>query len=206
MFIKEELYEYDISKCNINVSITFNLINKETYDKLNSLSKFNREVQFGLMLRDKVIDSEKFNNAIKTTVKHFIKINNLSKDDIDEIAKDAVWIHRRVLNTKLNDYIEFKLKSEATSMFIYKRIKFYYNSRTGNIFQRGLGAKGSPLYDVIAQAMQIKENGGVENLYNFLHSFKLDYLNKKLADEYYVKLTNEDNVEIINTLIDDLIN
>ena len=205
MIRKGDIYEYDISKCNISVSITFKLIDKETYDKLYNMSKKERAITFGCMLRDKVIDMEKFDNAIKVTVDHFKKINNLTEDDIDEIAKDAVWTKRRVINTVLNEYIEFKLKNEATSMFQFKSIKFYYNSRTGRLFQRGLGSKEYPIYTVIANAMQLAESGTPRSIYTYLHKAKLDYVNKKLEDKFYEKINKYDSLDIINSLIEDLI-
>lgn len=206
MFLKKNIFEYDIRKANISVGITFKIIDKEFYDRLLSLEKQNREVEFGLFLRDNPEKYQELKKGIERSVSYFKKINGINNNEVDEIASDAIWITRRVNKTKLNDYVEFVCKREATSMFQFRRLKFYYNSLNGTLFQRGLGNKVFALYDFISGAMQLGEYGNKKSLYHYLHKFKLQYVRKELSEEYYDSLINSvDNIEIINAIINDMI-
>lgn len=206
MFYKQNLFEYDIRKCNINVCVTFNLISEELYNKLNNMEKQKREVEFGLFLKENKDIYPKFKQAVSRCVERFKKINDLSDKDINEVANDAVWTYRRVLKTSLNERIEFVCKRECTSMFQYRKIKFYYNSNTGELFQRGLGNKEFKFFDFISEALQKAESGNPKTIYKFLHNFKLDYVKRNLDKEHYEPLIDgQDNLVFIDTLIEDLI-
>ena len=82
MFYKQNLFEYDIRQCNINVCVTFNLISDEFYNKLNNMEKQDREVAFGLFLKEHKEIYPKFKQAVSRCVERFKKINDLSDKDI----------------------------------------------------------------------------------------------------------------------------
>ena len=54
--------------------------------------------------------------------------------------------------------------------------------------------------------MRLAEFSQQKEVYKYLHSIKKDYILKNLDDRYYVKLiSNRDNVEVIDTMIKDII-
>ena len=51
----------------------------------------------------------------------------------------------------------FSCKRKATYMLEIKKVKFYYNSNDNTFFQRGLGKKESPWFEIIKEYMRLKE-------------------------------------------------
>ena len=206
MFRKLEAYEYDIRKCNISVLRTLNIIDDDTYKRLYDAPRMERQVFVGKMMRDRDGLSQEYRDFVKRCVLRFKNINNIDNKDIIEVVHDAVWISSELLNTKLSKYIEFVCKRKSTCTWNIGKIVFYYDSLSGNFFQRGLGDTDSIWFEVIKKAMRMAEFSLQVEVYKYLHSFKKDYILKNLDDRYYIKLiSNKDNMEIIDTLIKDII-
>ena len=206
MFRKLEAYEYDIRKCNISVLRTLNVIDDDTYKRLYDAPRMERQVFVGKMMRDREGLSQEYRDFVKRCVLRFKSINNIDDKDLIEVVHDAVWVSSELLNTKLSKYIEFVCKRKSTCTWNIGKIVFYYDSLSGNFFQRGLGDIDSIWFDVIKKAMRMAEFSLQVEVYKYLHSFKKDYILKNLDDRYYIKLiSNKDNMEIIDTLIKDII-
>ena len=205
MFRKIEAYEYDIRKCNISVLRTLNIIDDDTYKRLYA-PRMERQVFVGKMMRDTKGLSREYRDFVKRCVLRFKSINNLDDKDIIEVVHDAVWVSSELLNTKLSKYIEFVCKRKSTCTWNIEKIVFYYDSLTGNFFQRGLGDTDSIWFEVIKKAMRMAEFSQQKEVYKYIHSFKKDYILKNLDDRYYIKLiSNKDNMEVIDTMIKDII-
>lgn len=206
MFRKLEAYEYDIRKCNISVLRTLNIIDDDTYKRLYDAPRMERQVFVGKMMRDRQGLSQEYRDFVKRCVLRFKSINNLQDKDIIEVVHDALWVSLELLNTKLSKYIEFVCKRKSTCTWNIGKIVFYYDSLTGDFFQRGLGDTDSIWFEVIKKAMRLAEFSQQKEVYKYLHSIKKDYILKNLDDRYYVKLiSNKDNMEVIDTMIKDII-
>lgn len=207
MIIKRDIHEYDIKQCDANVMYEFGLIDESKYLELINMDKKKRVITVGIMRRDSKLDTD-YHNAIKTCVELFKEKNELREEDVYEIAKDAVWVHRHVIHTKFKNRIEFVLKNTASVMYVFKNIKFYYNEDDGTFFTRGLGGKENQICEVVKNALIYYCSRDRKRLYIYLHNVKIAYLQKTVDEAYFTPLhgLNEDiNIQLIDDLIESLI-
>jgi len=79
---------------------------------------------------------------------------------------------------------------------------FNNNSMDNTFFQRGLGKKESPWFEIIKEYMRLSELGDNKSLTQFINDFKEKYINKGLDEEFYQRLIPKmDNLEIIEMLL-----
>ena len=202
MLYNKTIYEYDIKQCDANVMLDYNLIDRERYNELVSMIKERRVITVGIMRKDSDLD-RKYHEAIKDSVDAFIKTNELSEEDVYEIAKDAIWTHRKCLNRFYKDNIEFVCKNEATSMYVFKNVRFYYNNYDGSFFTRGIGKRQPSILKFVKYMMSLIESTE-KRRYEIAHAFKTVYLQKKAPKEYYEPLYGDNdnlNLEIIDDII-----
>ena len=75
--IAHNIYEYDIRKANINVLYALGEIDKDYYDKLNSMSRMNRQVEIGYMLKYNTLLYDVLSQGITKYRKLLFESNNL---------------------------------------------------------------------------------------------------------------------------------
>lgn len=119
------IYEYDISKANINILYSKGVINKETYDFLYSAERMQRQVYVGKLCKD-VNVSNILKAGIIEAKKMLFEANNIQDRDVLSIKNDAVFIiNRRLPNTKFG-MINFIEKNIYTSFYKIDHLEFYY--------------------------------------------------------------------------------
>lgn len=119
------IYEYDISKCNINILLTKNVIDKSTYDFLYSAEKMARQVYVGKLCRDKQI-SDILKNGIIEAKQMFFEANDIQDRDVLSIKNDAVFIINKKIQFNKFDLITFVQKNVYTSFYKFNNMEFYY--------------------------------------------------------------------------------
>ena len=132
------IIEYDIRHANINVSKYYGLYEDEKYlDVLDALPKKDREVKFGLLLRDNPDFSKSLENGFNNIVKEFLLANNLDIDlDVISVKKDAVFVINRKVNTTKFGPVEFVQKSKYHAYINLNRLEFYIGDK---IDVKGIG-------------------------------------------------------------------
>jgi hypothetical protein len=118
--------EYDISKANINVLYSMNMIDLDTYDYLYKAQKMVRERYIGMLQKSDV----KYTKALQEGIRHYrellFKSNGLSDSDVLAIKNDAIFvINKDLANTKFG-LIEFKKKNTYTAFYKLKHLEIYY--------------------------------------------------------------------------------
>ena len=104
-------------------------------------------------------------------------------------------------NLEVTENIRFTCKRKASSILEIGKVKFYFNSTDNTFFQRGLGKKESPWFEIIKEYMSLSEIEDTENLNKFIFEFKEKYINKKLNKEFYQRLIPKmDNIELLKNL------
>ena len=157
------IIEYDIRHANINVSKYYNLYSDIRYlDTLDALPKKDREVKFGLLLRDDPDFSKRLEEGFNNIVKEFLLSNNLDIDlDVISVKKDAVFvINHKVTNTQFGP-VEFVQKSKYHAYINLNRLEFYVADK--------IDVKG------IGENYKLHENGMlfiVQELINYLETGK----------------------------------
>ncbi|AVQ26421.1 hypothetical protein C4N17_02275 [Fusobacterium periodonticum] len=112
-----------------------------------------------------------------------------------------MWLDKEVSNLQVTENIRFICKRKASSILEIKKVKFYFNSADNTFFQRGLGQKESPWFEIIKEYMRLSELGDNKSLTEFINDFKEKYINKALDEEFYKRLIPKmDNLKIIEIL------
>ena len=201
MFIKRNIYEYDIYKANISCLLEMGEISQKQYNMLSDIPKIERSKfvnAFERLEKDTATDYRKF---VVIALEKFKKLNDIKKENIIEIAFDAIWIDKEVYNLQVTENIKFTCKRKASSILEIGKVKFYYNSNNNTFFQRGLGKKESPWFEIIKEYMRLSEIKDIENLNKFITNFKEKYIDKKLDKEFYQRLIPKmDNTELLKKL------
>ena len=201
MFIKINIYEYDIYKANISCLLEMGEISKEQYNMLKDIPKDERAKFVAAFEKLEDDTSKGYHLFVEKSLEKFKKLNNIKKENIIEIAFDAIWIDKEVYNLQVTENIKFTCKRKASSILEIGKVKFYYNSNNNTFFQRGLGKKESPWFEIIKEYMRLLEKEDAENLNKFIFDFKEKYTNKKLDKEFYQRLIPKmDNIELLKNL------
>ena len=179
MFIKRNIYEYDIYKANISCLLEMGEINQEQYNMLKDIPKDERAKFVAAFEKLEANTSKGYHLFVEKSLEKFKKLNNIKKENIIEIAFDAIWIDKEVNNLEVTENIKFTCKRKASSILEIGKVKFYFNSTDNTFFQRGLGKKESPWFEIIKEYMRLSEIKDIENLNKFITNFKEKYIDKK---------------------------
>ena len=201
MFIKRNIYEYDIYKANISCLLEMGEINQEQYNMLKDIPKDERAKFVAAFEKLEDDTSKGYHLFVEKSLENFKKLNNIEEKNIIEITFDAIWIDKEVYNLQVTENIRFICKRKATSMLKIGKVEFYFNSNDNTFFQRGLGKKESLWFEIIKEYMRLLEKEDAENLNKFIFDFKEKYTNKKLDKEFYQRLIAKmDNIELLKNL------
>ena len=202
MFIKRNIYEYDIYKANISCLLEMGEINQEQYNMLKDIPKDERAKFVAAFEKLETDTSKGYHIFVEKSLEKFKKLNNIKEENIVEIAFDAIWIDKEVNNLEVTENIRFTCKRKASSILEIRKVKFYFNSADNTFFQRGLGQKESPWFEIIKEYMRLSELKDNQSLTQFINDFKEKYINKGLDEEFYQRLIPKmDNLEIIEMLL-----
>ena len=202
MFIKRNIYEYDIYKANISCLLEMGEINQEQYNMLKGIPKDERAKFVAAFEKLEADTSKGYHIFVEKSLEKFKKLNNIEEKNIIEIAFDAIWIDKEVNNLEVTENIRFTCKRKASSILEIGKVKFYFNSTDNTFFQRGLGQKESPWFEIIKEYMRLSELRDNQSLTQFINDFKEKYINKDLDEEFYKRLIPKmDNLEIIEMLL-----
>ncbi|MHB9296920.1 hypothetical protein ACW0S4_00365 [Fusobacterium polymorphum] len=201
MFTKRNIYEYDIYKANISCLLEMGEINQEQYNMLKDIPKGERAKYVAAFEKLEADTSKGYHIFVEKSLEKFKKINNIEEKNIIEIVFDAIWIDKEVNNLQVTENIRFTCKRKASSILEIGKVKFYFDSTNNTFFQRGLGKKESPWFEIIKEYMRLSEIRDTKNLNKFISNFKEKYINKKLNKEFYQRLIPKmDNVELLKNL------
>ena len=84
------IYEYDISKANINILLFYGVIDEKTYDMLYNADKKYREIYVGKMEQNNSKITEIKAKGIEEFRHKFFEANQLENKDILSIKNDAM--------------------------------------------------------------------------------------------------------------------
>jgi len=84
------IYEYDIHSADINLCRYYNILPKETIEKISNLDKMRRVVKIGKLQKEKEF-RDKLKKAFEDIRKEFYDSNKLDINDILAVKKDAIF-------------------------------------------------------------------------------------------------------------------
>ena len=157
LFTKRNIYEYDIYKANISCLLEMGEINQEQYNMLKDIPKDERAKFVAAFEKLEADTSKGYHIFVEKSLEKFKKLNNIEEENIIEIAFDAIWIDKEVNNLQVTENIRFTCKRKASSILEIGKVKFYCDSTNNTFFQRGLGKKESPWFEIIRRYMRLSE-------------------------------------------------
>jgi len=175
--IKSTIAEYDIKACG--ATAIKQIKGDEIYNKLMDMSKHDRVVKIGLMMRDEPGLSEKIQKLRLEWLNTFIESNKIKPTNIIETTPDSLILHKKIPTKLIFGDVEFRNKEGTfSSMFRLGRLSVFFDSMRGLMLVRGLTSQ----FDV-NQSPLFKDF-----LTNYLYQF--ENLLGKDEDEMFAVLRN----------------
>lgn len=120
------IYEYDISKANINVLYSKGLIDKDTYDYLYNAERMTRQVYVGKLIKEDKDLYKQLAAGIIEAKQMFFKANGIEDRDVLSIKNDAVFLIGKQAQVTEFGLIKFVQKHVYTSFYKLSGLEIYY--------------------------------------------------------------------------------
>ena len=221
-FISGRIMEYDIKAANISMLRSANLLNDDFYRFLLTANKQYREEFIGWQIKKEKEESgsrsalegsityRTIYNGIRDAKIKLFELNNIQPNEVINIANDAVFINRssNLDFTKINDFVEFKLKMIAesviklsTTLYIY----FWHDNNGLNLEVKGIGednivALHQPyMLSFIGSVLLTYERAGITDAIHLIEDFYNDYVNRRLDKNFYRELSPSSMYKVVNS-------
>ena len=197
-----EIIEYDLKEAGYSISREFNLLDKDRLKKLDKLDKDGRHKKIGIYQRDDKIFKENLKLGFIKAREMFIKLNNIEKDDIVSIKKDALFICKRCEAQKIGNYLNFRPKNTYTSYIrLDKTLELYYNKN--GIDVKGISSDKLELHEkfiikFLTTYFYKMENNDKYNVLDYTRRYIDKYKNKRLEAGYYRTFDKRSTIEFLS--------
>lgn len=181
--ISVPIYEYDISKANINILYNKKILSLEEYNRLKFMSRMDRQISVGSMQKANPQLITILADGIIEFKKRFFEANNIIDREILSIKNDAVFVMHRTMPITKFENIEFVLKNSYSLYMKINNIEMYYRSDQIN------GCDIIDIKGINDNTLKLHENGMLVLLSDIFE--KLDCGDPRAAiqvfNEYYSK-------------------
>lgn len=187
------IYEYDISKCNINVLRTKGIMNQETYDFLYAAPRMIRQKYVGNMCKDPAIEKARKEGVIEAR-RMFFEANGIQDRDVLSIKNDAIFIINRQIQYTEFGLIKFVKKNVYTSFYQMVGMEFYYYysnaTKEEYLDVKGISNKKLELHEphftqILKDVFYSIQINGPEVSMRMLKDIYTEYIGLKLPIECY---------------------
>lgn len=195
ILINNIIREYDISKANISILRQYNVIDDSLYNKLYKSDKLYRNIYIGNLCKDESISNILSNGFIESRKILFTR-NNINKNDILSIKKDAIYTIDKELKYTTFGYINFNCKNTYTIFMKLCNLEIYYmdniidNKVNINIDVKGINDNLLPLHQngilgFICDVCYKLLRNPIQDIVKYISNFYDDYVNRRLDICYY---------------------
>lgn len=194
-FIKSGVIkEYDIKAAGLNMLIAANLLSKEQISYYNSLEKKRRNIELGLLQKNRVY-SKAISENLKKYRKLFFEANEIDENKVLSIRRDAIFvINTRIKKTKF-DNVEFVTKNRYTSYYQINKCDYLYNKRDNQLDVKGIDDEILEYHQnymlkfmrKLFALNEISNKSACDYLYDFAYKYKKRQLNK----DYYREINSD---------------
>lgn len=210
--IGENIREYDISKANITMLYSANIISLEEYNRLCNVDKMERQITIGYLIKKNPQYNKVIQEGILEAKKNLFEANYIEDHHVLSIKNDAVFLINTAPSITKFGLSEFKLKNEYTSFFIANNMEFFYYLDMINNIERldikGINTKDYllkvyPLHknyfiEFLLTLFETLQNGSIQEGIEILSTFYNKYINRELPVEYYRELNTNSQFKITN--------
>lgn len=188
------IYEYDISKANINILYHDGVITKEQLNHFALMSRNDREKSIGLMIRENSDIQTILSDGIIEMKKRFFESNNILDTEVLAIKNDAVFVIGRKMTYTKFENVEFALKNFYSIYMKIFNLEIYYRSDqvTGldMIDVKGINDKKLELHRdgmmvIISEVFEQLDCGNVEDALAIFNQYYMAYVNRQLPIQFY---------------------
>lgn len=197
--VSSSIVEWDMKRAGINLMREYELLPESEIDRLESIKKYDADVEIGNMQRNGKLSSEKLEKAFTEVMEKFLKLNNLEiATDIISIKKDAAFvINKTVKVDKIGNFIQFVPKNKYQRYLFIKPLEFYITtdwkmdikglSSDSKTRESILKAHENGMLNFIRTFLEYAEMTRLDKrkMYEFLHEFVVLYKKKELDFDYY---------------------
>ena len=196
------IVEYDMKSANTSIAREFHLLPEAKIVNLENMSKKQREIAHGCIMRDTPGYSEKHKLGFVASRKLFFEMNDIRDEEVVAIKKDAIFTTRYVDIEKVTDNINFRMKNVYSSYInLGRNVEIFYK-------QEGLDVKG-----IDDEKLKSHENGTlrvIRDVYDACVEYNMDqvkinafmkgvvdaYIHRDLEFDAYREFNNESNFRI----------
>lgn len=205
--ISRHIYEYDISKANINVLYYLGEIDKDYYERLKKLPKIKRQIEIGYLIKYTEGLDKRLKNGIKEFRRKLFEENNIQDIEVLSIKNDAIFVIGRKLQITKFGNVEFVEKNHYTTYVrLSKHLEIFFESNTIDstisLDIKGISdlkLENHHLYmaSFIADILYYMETNDIASGLSHISDFYNEYIERKLPIGYYRNFNAESNY-IIN--------
>lgn len=188
--IGDEIIEYDIKSAGMNLCKEFGLISEDKVAMLESLGKYNRNVQLGLYQRADKTLVKRLNEKFVEARRLFFEANDIKDVDVLSIKKDALFITKRCKNLTFGNII-FVPKNVYTSYCLLNGMEIYTNRQychLKGIEDKSLEAHKEYMLDFFKNFFTLLETSTEAKTISYLKEFMFLYKTRELHVGYYRQL------------------
>lgn len=187
--VRKKVIEYDIKKCGMSILLNKGYISEELHKELLTMDKKKSSVFITTVLRERIrkekdVDILAVIKRVRDeTVRTFIWSNNLNKDDIIEVAFDAIWTTKYCKKLLIND-LEFVPKRSADLVIELDKYVIYFSLDEGvyyrNIKEENISDDVKSTVRLLCMATYHKYEN---KIFKYTHElYKMKFLSKNERD------------------------
>lgn len=206
--VGRHIYEYDISKANINVLYYYGYIDQDYYEKLKELPRMKRQIEIGYLLKYTPGLVDKLDEGIREFRRRLFEANDLEDYDILSIKNDAIFVIGKKLNITKFDNVEFVWKNHYTTYVrLDKHIEVYFESNTidetisldvKGISDRKLESHHQYMATMIADVLYYMETNSIADGLSYISDIYNKYISRQLPIGYYRNFNAESDYIIVS--------
>ena len=198
--------EYDISKANISILRSMNIIDQETYEWLYKAERMKRQIYVGNLQKDQEI-AHKLTQGFRAARRLLFQANNILDREVLSIKKDAIFIiNRKLQNTKFG-LIDFVPKNIYTGFYRLNNLEiyYYYNKITQEerIDVKGINDERLKLHEefflqLLKDIFYTLQVNGPEVALRMLKDYYMSYITRQLPMEHYRRFGGDNSYYVNN--------
>jgi len=211
--ISKRIQEWDLKQANISILRSLNILTDEQYTYYQNIPKQQREIEIGIMRKNKDIEAA-YKSGLIAAKQAFFTQNNLQEPNILYIDHDSITtVHnwRDMTATNINGYIspyiQFILKNTYTSFYKLPMMDFlYYNTSSHESFRfKGIddyklrSIHKDYFIDLLLSIAYSAQTNSILDTLNMIKNVYALYCNKQMNLNYYREFNPEGRFKILIT-------
>ena len=198
--------EYDISKANISILRSMNVIDQGTYNWLYRAERMKRQIYVGNLAKNKEI-AHKLTEGFRAARHLLFQANNILDREVLSIKKDAIFvINRKLQNTEFG-LIHFVPKNTYTGFYKLNNMEiyYYYNKITEEevIEVKGINNDRLKLHEgyflqLLKDIFYTLQVNGPEVALRMLKDYYISFITRQLPMEHYRRFGGDNSYHTTN--------